>query len=67
MPTSHVPYSKEGLERLALALNVNTSYLWVSPVNSTFSLRDQKSSQMKRQSIGMQQTIEEEEECIELG
>lgn len=66
MPTSHVPYSKEGLERLASALNVSTSYLWVSPVNNTFSLRDHKSSSIKRQSIGMQQIIEEEEESEEL-
>ena len=65
MPIPHVPYSKVGLERLASALNVNTSYLWVSPDTNAFSLRDLKSSQIKSQSIGVQQKSQGQNKEIE--
>lgn len=61
MPREHVPYSREGLERLAAALRVDSAYLWVSPNTNELSFRDSMSSQIKGQSG--EQAISEEEEC----
>lgn len=35
-----VPYSRQGLENLAAALNVNSAYLWVNPTSTTFQMRE---------------------------
>lgn len=41
MPRSNVPYSREGIESLATALNIDVAYLWVNPINNEFGFRDE--------------------------
>ncbi len=36
----HMPYSRKALEDLAVALRIDSAYLWVDPACGSFSVKD---------------------------
>ena len=36
---SHLPYSKKGLEDLAVALGIDSAYLWVNPQSQRLDIK----------------------------
>lgn len=56
------PYTKPGLEKLAVAMGVNSAYLWVNPSNNAFSLREAALKASTLVLASETDTLEEQEE-----
>lgn len=54
----HLPYSRKGLEDLAVALGVNSAFLWVSPDAGALEVRHM--GQVQKQHVEQNAELEEE-------